>query len=132
MFKPYSGKETKSSILRFDAASNRFKCKHSTRGKRLITCCFFVNVFCSQEGQSTGSANISGMVKWRKQRSTDNFLECEVGLSLMVARWTSLDSGKEMLMNDSVCDRLFPHSWQINTDRNVPSNNVFTRPRSDR
>lgn len=124
IFKPRAGKDTKSSIFLFRAASNRFKCKHKTLGSLENVCCFFVGVFLLQVGQSTPSPSISGRIKCSRHVSTlislheASFSACNLS--------TSSDKVSEMFINSSLWTRLPPHSSHTNTERKTPSKVCLT------
>lgn len=119
MFNPCEGKETKSSIFLFLAASNLFKWKQRTFGSVANVCCFFVGVFLEHAGQLTGSPKFSGDTKCSRQVSklscTDAMLFVACSLS------TSSERESETFRNSSLRFLFVPHSLQRRTELKDPS-----------
>ena len=144
MLSPWAGKETKSSIFLFCAASKRFKWRQRTLGRVPKVCCFCVAVFLPHEGQSTPSPNFSAVTKRSKHRSTLSkvlvvpLVVVEVvvvvvvllAVGVVVAVDCSFDTcsanDKDTLRNSSVRFRLFPHSSHNRTELRDPSKSVLT------
>ena len=145
MLSPWAGKDTKSSIFLFCAASKRFKWRQRTLGRVPKVCCFCVAVFLPHEGQSTPSPNFSAVTKRSKHRSTlSNVLVVPLAVVVVVVlvvvvavlllvvvavdcsfdTWSAND--RDTLRNSSVRFRLFPHSSHNKTELRDPSKSVLT------